>query len=203
MPSPGLARIRDVSPPSRTWLWRRRSLGSMILTTPFGERTGFFEYRRRPENKTKTRMKSYRVSLASSFVAVVVLVSLVSQHFTNAFLGKCLLLHPSTPRISLLRAAPDDDREDQSHKDALRNDADFYRELRMAKSQMLGRSIPPEQARESAAQAENDFLQAMKETADEFKKAKDELGSDGAVDLFLERIREEDERDNEEEDEED
>lgn len=185
-------------------MWRRRSLGPMILTTPFGERTGFFEYHRQPENKkTKTRMKSYRVSLASSFVAVVVLLSLVSQHFTHAFLGKCLSLHPSKPLILALKAVPDGDSEDQSHEDALRNDADFYRELRMAKSQMLGRSIPPEQARESAAQAENDFLQAMKETADEFKKAKDELGSDGAVDLFLERIREEDERDNEEEDEED
>ena len=58
--------------------------------------------------------------------------------------------------------------------DALQNDADFYHDLRRAKMQMLGRSIPPEQARESAAQAEDDFLRAMRETKDEFQKAKAE-----------------------------
>ncbi len=78
------------------------------------------------------------------------------------------------------------------------NDDEFYRDLRRAKNQKLGRSIPPEQAQESAVQAEGDFLQAMRETKDEFQRAKEELGSDGAVNLFLERIREEDERQNEE-----
>eukprot|EP00536_Pseudo-nitzschia_multiseries_P012285 jgi/Psemu1/31583/gm1.31583_g len=81
-------------------------------------------------------------------------------------------------------------------------DEDFYRALQRAKLKKLGGSIPPEQVKESAAQAEADFLQAMKETKTEFQKAKEELGSDGAVDLFLDRIREEDKfRDEKENDE--
>jgi len=83
-------------------------------------------------------------------------------------------------------------------------DNEFYRDLQRAKLEKLGGSIPPEQARESAEQAEADFLQAMKETKSEFEKAKEELGSDGAVDLFLDRIREEDKlREEEENDEHD
>ena len=144
-------------------------------------------------------MISHRISAASGSVAVVVLLSLVTRHSTNAFVGNRPWLYPSKPVLSL-KATPDGDSEDQSHEDALQNDADFYRDLRRAKMQMLGRSIPPEQARESAAQAEDDFLRAMRETKDEFQKAKDQLGSDGAVEMFLDRIREEDERDDEEED---
>ncbi len=173
----------------------------MTVKTPFGERRVFSYRHRQPENKkTKTSMKSYRISPANSFIAIVVLFSLVTQDFANAFVGNFPWLHSSVPILSL-KAAPDGDGEDQSHEDALQNDADFYRDLRRAKMQMLGRSIPPEQARESAAQAEDDFLRAMRETKDEFQKAKDELGSDGAVDLFLDRIREEDERDDEEDQE--
>lgn len=97
--------------------------------------------------------------------------------------------------LSLLKVTPDGARE---HKNESGGDADFYRDLRRAKKQKFGRSIPPEQARESAVQAEGDFLRAMRETKDEFQKAKEELGSDGAVDLFLDRIREEDERNKEE-----
>ena len=82
------------------------------------------------------------------------------------------------------------------------DDAEFYRDLQRAK-QKLGGSIPPEQAKEAAAQAEGDFLRAMRDTKDEFQKAKEELGSDGAVDLFLDIIREEDRIREEEENEED
>lgn len=79
------------------------------------------------------------------------------------------------------------------------SDKEFYDDLQRAKQEKLGGSIPPEQARESAAQAESDFLQAMRETKAEFQKAKEELGSDGAVDLFLDRIREEEDEIREEE----
>ncbi|VEU36349.1 unnamed protein product [Pseudo-nitzschia multistriata] len=78
------------------------------------------------------------------------------------------------------------------------SDTEFYRDLQRAKLDKLGRSIPPDQVKQSAAQAEADFLRAMSETKDEFQKAKDELGSDGAIDLFLEKIREEDKRREEE-----
>ena len=46
-----------------------------------------------------------------------------------------------------------------------------------------------------------DFLQAMKETKKEFQKAKEQLGSDGAVDLFLNLIRREEEEEQESESE--
>ena len=77
------------------------------------------------------------------------------------------------------------------------DDSDFYRDLERAKIDKLGVDIPPEQARQSAIQAEQDFLAAMKEVSKEFQEAKEELGSDGAVDLFLNRIRKEDEEEGE------
>ena len=88
--------------------------------------------------------------------------------------------------------------EGENNNDDDDDDA-FYRDLQRAKQEKLGGSIPPEQAKESAAEAEADFLRAMRETKDEFQKAKEELGSDGAVDLFLDRIREEDKTRGEEE----
>lgn len=73
------------------------------------------------------------------------------------------------------------------------DDSDFYRSLNKAKRAKLGAPIPPEQLRESAIDSENEFLEAMRKTTQEFQEAKDELGSDGAVDLFLGRLRKEDE----------
>ena len=70
---------------------------------------------------------------------------------------------------------------------------EFLRDFRDAKASKMGGAIPEEQLKESAAQAESDFLQAMKETKGEFNQAKKELGSEGAVDMFLDRIRKEDE----------
>lgn len=77
---------------------------------------------------------------------------------------------------------------------AFGGDSSFYRDLRKAKVDKFGFRIPPDQLKESAQNAESEFLQAMEETSKEFQKAKDDLGSKGAVDLFLEKIRQEDER---------
>uniref|UniRef100_A0A7S1FQ09 Uncharacterized protein n=1 Tax=Corethron hystrix TaxID=216773 RepID=A0A7S1FQ09_9STRA len=136
-----------------------------------------------------------RLTLTSStklFVAII-LLSLITKHQSAAFVPSILRLDVSGS-LSFLKATPGI----QDDSDGFDNDAEFYRDLRRAKNQKLGRPIPPEQARESAVQAEGDFLQAMRESKDEFQRAKEELGSDGAVDLFLERIREEDERQDEE-----
>ena len=73
-------------------------------------------------------------------------------------------------------------------------DEEFYRDLRRAKREKLGASIPPEQARRSAVRAEADFLAAMREQTEDFRKKKAELGSEGAIDSFLDMIREEDEK---------
>ena len=70
----------------------------------------------------------------------------------------------------------------------------FYRNLDQAKRDKLGADIPKEQLQALAQEAENEFLQAMKEARQEFQKAKSKLGSDGAVDLFLEKIQMEDKR---------
>ena len=71
---------------------------------------------------------------------------------------------------------------------AMMNDS-FYRNLEQAKRDKLGADIPKEQLQASAQEAENEFLQAMKEARQQFQKAKAKLGSDGAVDLFLEKIQ--------------
>lgn len=140
-------------------------------------------------------------------MATIILSSLIIQYQTVAFIPhdpylagfNSLSFHRSESSLTAISGAggaaenPDDDDNDGDQ-----NDADFYRDLRRAKKQKLGRSIPPEQARESAVQAESDFLSAMRKTKDEFQKAKSELGSDGAIDLFLDKIREEDERNDEE-----
>ena len=76
---------------------------------------------------------------------------------------------------------------------AMMNDS-FYRNLDQAKRDKLGADIPKEQLQALAQEAENEFLQAMKEARQEFQKAKSKLGSDGAVDLFLEKIQMEDKR---------
>lgn len=137
-------------------------------------------------------MKWYLVSPASLCVYII-LSSLATKHQTTAFVhhSRCLGVSKS---LLPVKATPDGAEANRNDND----DADFYRDLRQAKKEKLGRSIPPEQARESAVQAEGDFLQAMRETKEEFEKAKEELGSDGAVDLFLGRIREEDERNEDE-----
>jgi hypothetical protein len=101
----------------------------------------------------------------------------------------------ATPGMGGANENPKDDGDDG---DGSQTDADFYRDLQRAKKEKLGGFIPPEQARETAIEAESDFLRAMRETKDAFQKAKAELGSDGAVDLFIDRIREEDERNDDE-----
>jgi hypothetical protein len=73
-------------------------------------------------------------------------------------------------------------------------DDSFYLDLKKAKAEKLGAEIPPEQLKESARGAENEFLQAMKQTTQDFEKAKETLGSEGAVELFLDNLRKEDER---------
>jgi hypothetical protein len=83
------------------------------------------------------------------------------------------------------------------------NDDEFYRDLQKAKIKNFGGTLPPQQLRESAIQAEDDFLTAMKETKKDFQKIKNELGSDGAVDIFLERIRKEEEENDDDDDDDD
>jgi len=74
------------------------------------------------------------------------------------------------------------------------SDDSLYQDLKKAKNEKLGAPIPEQQRQESAKEAENEFLSAMQETSKEFQEAKDSLGSNGAIDLFLGKIREEDER---------
>ena len=86
----------------------------------------------------------------------------------------------------------DDDEEDGNNNDR-GIDSTFYRDLQKAKAKKLGGTIPPEQAKEVAQESENEFLKAMKETKQEFEAAKEQFGSQGAVDLFLGKIQKEDE----------
>ncbi len=73
------------------------------------------------------------------------------------------------------------------------DDASFYRDLEEAKRSKLGGYIPKEQVERAALDAQEEFLAAMKDARKEFNDAKQKLGSKGAVELFLDRIRKEDE----------
>ncbi|KAG7364712.1 hypothetical protein IV203_037914 [Nitzschia inconspicua] len=84
------------------------------------------------------------------------------------------------------------DENEHDHGDDDDNDVSFYRDLQQAKAKNFGASIPKEQLQATAAQAESDFLKAMKETQEEFEQTKAELGADAAVDMLLDRIRQED-----------
>jgi len=57
---------------------------------------------------------------------------------------------------------------------------------------MFGKDIPVNEELQRAAQnAENSFLSAMLEQTQQFKKIKQEEGSDRAVEAFMQRIQEE------------
>jgi hypothetical protein len=71
-------------------------------------------------------------------------------------------------------------------------DANFYRDLREAKKSKLGSEIPKDQLKESALNSELEFLEALKQAKKEFQDAKEELGFDGAVDMIIGKLREDD-----------
>lgn len=126
-------------------------------------------------------------------------VVLLGSHHSLAFSSS--QRHRHHLRLVCFSAGSDDpqgdensNREDEKLKGSTKEDLDFYRSLKEAKASKLGADIPPDQLRQSAIRAEDDFLRAMKETREEFQRAKQELGSDGAVDFFINRIQEEAER---------
>jgi hypothetical protein len=89
-----------------------------------------------------------------------------------------------------------------NNNDELMDDDFLAKSLQRAKNDILGAPIPPEVQKETAKEAESAFLAAMRDVSEEFATAKDQLGSDGAVDLFLQKIEEEDRRNQQEEDDE-
>lgn len=75
------------------------------------------------------------------------------------------------------------------------DDEALREELRRTKKELFGADIPTnDELRDAAKNAEDAFLAAMLEQTREFREIKSAEGSEGAVDAFMERIREEDER---------
>jgi hypothetical protein len=113
--------------------------------------------------------------------------------------------HPMT-LLSLSEEEEEEEEEDNNidDDDNMNDDDDdkFYRDLQRAKASKLGKSIPEEQIRQTSQQSESDFLRAMKEAKKEFQRAKEQLGSDGAVDLFIDRIRQQQQDDDDDDDDE-
>jgi hypothetical protein len=140
------------------------------------------------------------MKVKSSVSITLLLVSLLREEMmtASAFFVSTTRRGGGCRRIHLMGLLSDDND----------NDDGFYKDLQRAKMEKLGTPIPPEQLKASAQDAESEFLKAMQETTQEFEAAKAELGSDGAVDLFLGKIQAEDERkeleddDDDEEDEE-
>ena len=153
---------------------------------------------------------SGRFSSITISTAITMLLSLIAFNYkyqpvcVSAFMMK-YNHHPNKRldvQVQVLNSNINDNNDDeQNNNDSSENNDDeqnkeFYRDLQKAKMKNFGRALPPEQLRESAIQAESDFLTAMKETKKDFQKIKNEVGSDGAVDVFLERIRKEEEEEN-------
>ena len=74
------------------------------------------------------------------------------------------------------------------------NNDEFLQDLLRAKSEKLGMDIPTssQQIQESIQNSQNEFLMAMKQAKIDFKKSKDDLGVDGAIDLLKQDWDEED-----------
>jgi hypothetical protein len=81
----------------------------------------------------------------------------------------------------------DDDDDDSSSNESL------LEELRTVRRDMLGADVPSnDDLRAAARNAQSDFLSAMREQMESFRRMKDDVGSDRACEAFTERIREAD-----------
>ncbi|KAL3801927.1 hypothetical protein HJC23_010271 [Cyclotella cryptica] len=91
---------------------------------------------------------------------------------------------PSLDRIPFLRSSGNEDNS-SDHEEMLR-------ELRETKRQIYGADIPmDDEIKQATINAENAFLAAMLEQTQQFNRIKSEQGSDRAVELFMNRIQEE------------
>jgi len=87
----------------------------------------------------------------------------------------------------------DDDNDRNDDDDSPSSNEALLDELRMARRDMFGADVPSnDDLRAAARNAESDFLSAMREQGESFRRMKDELGSDGACEAIMERIREAD-----------
>jgi hypothetical protein len=86
----------------------------------------------------------------------------------------------------------EDSREDP--KQLLNDDSLLHLHLQRAKSEILGAPIPSDVSKAIAEPAEKAFLAAMKEVSQEFKSLKEELGSDVAIDIFLQKLDDDNDR---------
>jgi hypothetical protein len=74
------------------------------------------------------------------------------------------------------------------------SDAYLLNELRNARRDMFGTDVPSnDDLRAAARNSECEFLDAMRTQTEIFHRMKDDVGSDGACEAFMERIREADE----------
>lgn len=114
----------------------------------------------------------------------------VSSKFANAF---CTHNHGSLSRVPSQRlsrdAASDPNIEDFYIEP---DDSELFKSLQDTKRSMYGEDIPiDDELRQSTLNAENAFLAALLEQTSQFRQLKSEHGSDRAVEIFMERIKEE------------
>jgi hypothetical protein len=96
----------------------------------------------------------------------------------------------SSTAINMNKADDETSKDDHSGDD---NDAAFYQDLEKAKREKLGSELPPDQLRESALSAESEFLQAMEQSKEEYREAKERDEDISASDFFLRKIQQEEE----------
>jgi hypothetical protein len=96
----------------------------------------------------------------------------------------------SSTALDMKKADDETSKDDHSGDD---NDAAFYQDLGKAKREKLGSEIPPDQLKESALSAESEFLQAMEQSQEEYREAKERDEDISASEFFLRKIRQEEE----------
>lgn len=126
------------------------------------------------------------------FVTVNVVASVVAlSTFANAF---CIHNHNSLYRVPAQRLSQDDADTDGDVEDFYiePDDSELFQSLQNTKRSMFGEDLPlDDELKQSTLNAENAFLAAMLEQTSQFRQLKSEHGSDRAVEIFMKRIKQE------------
>jgi hypothetical protein len=121
----------------------------------------------------------------------VVASAVISSTFANAF---CISNRNSLSRVTAQRLSQDDADPDGDVEDFYiePDDSELFQSLQDTKRSMFGENMPlDDELKQSTLNAENAFLAAMLEQTSQFRQLKSEHGSDRAVEIFMERIKQE------------
>eukprot|EP00980_Cylindrotheca_fusiformis_P011597 scaffold2744_cov136-Cylindrotheca_fusiformis.AAC.14 len=117
--------------------------------------------------------------------------------FCNPAIASEAQVSPISPRTTTALSVENKEGDDTDEKEDYNSindyeddDIDFYHDLQRAKKAKLGADLPRDQLKESAVSAEEEFLQAMQQSREEFEQAKQIDEGVSASEFFLRKIKE-------------